>query len=183
MPVSSTSAHTTARQLFSSIDKDRDQRLSRTEVKRSIEDAGVGGGFFGGMKVDGATDAVMDNIDRNGDDRISWSEYVKKGHTLAPAGMPLDPAKMQDPAHVSAAVDALYRDADRDRDGALSHRELAAHQTRVAEDAGQSNASTRGDIAATLAMKKLDANHDGRLQRDELKGFLSDIAKAQATRS
>jgi Ca2+-binding EF-hand superfamily protein len=171
--------HTTLRRVFDDADRNKDSALSRPEVKRSMEQAGIGGGFFGSMKVDGATDALLDAVDDNKDGRATWTEYAKNGHKLVPAGMPLDPTRLHDPAHLDAAVEALYRGADSDRDGALTSTELARHQTREATRAGQSNASTRGEIAATLALKTFDHDGDGRLQRQELGGFLRDVAREQ----
>ncbi len=184
MPVTnaSSSSSATLRSTFDNVDKNRDSALTQAEVKKSMEGAGVGSGFFGGMKVDGATDALVSGLDGDRNGRVSWDEYVKGGHQLAPAGMKLDPAKMQDPAHVDAAVAALYKDADVDGDAQLAHDELAAHQTQVAERVGQSNASTRGDIAARLAMKNLDVSRDGKLSKPELSGFLKDVAREQQTR-
>ena len=179
-PSASSTTSVTLRRLFDGVDQNRNRVLDKVEVRKSMEQAGVGAGFFGGAKVEGATSALMDAVDGNKDGKVSWSEYQQGGHKLVPAGMKLDPLKASsDPGHIDAAVAALYRDADVDGDGGLSHDELAAHQTEQARRAGQSNASTRGDIAATLALAKLDHNADGRLKKPELAGFLRDVAREQ----
>ncbi len=180
MTTSAASPSVSLRQLFDGVDKNKDQLLDKAEVKLSTEQAGVGSGFFGGRKVNAATDALMDAVDGNHDGNVSWAEYQQGGHKLVPAGMKLDPVRAQsDPAHIDAAVAALYADADTDGDGTLSRAELTAHQTAQAEQAGQSHASTRGEIAAALALDKLDANKDGGLQQPELAGFLKDVAREQ----
>lgn len=173
-------ASTTLRQTFDRMDQNKNGSLSRPEVKTAMEKSGIGDGWFGGMKVDGATDALVDGLDKNRDQKVSFREYANGGHQLAPAGMALDPATLKDPAKLKAAVDALYADADDNGDAKLSKAELTAHQSAQAQAAGQSHADTRGEIAATLALQNLDTNRDGKLHKEELHGFLRDVAREQA---
>jgi Ca2+-binding EF-hand superfamily protein len=173
----SSSSSATLRQTFERFDANRDQQITRAEAQKGMEATGIGTGLLGGKKVGGATDALMDNFDADKNGNVSLREFARGGKRLAPSGMPFDPQKTgTDPRHIDDAIAALYGKADGNNDGAISRAELTSHQAAEASRRGESFATARGEVAATVTMHNLDKNRDGSLQKGELRGFLQDVS-------
>jgi hypothetical protein len=145
--------------------------ITRPQVERFLEDAGVGDGWFGGTKVGLAADAFFDKF-QTSSGNLTWDAFMKRGHQLLPANL----AAKADKATVEHEIDKLYATLDRDGRG-ITLDALTCHLTALAEAKGQMMAGTKAELGAKILMHALDDNGDRRLQKDELKGFALDVLR------
>ncbi len=156
--------------IFSRIDTRVDGALSRDEVKSMVEKAKVGGGIFGGIKVDQATDAFMDALDTDKNGKIVLDEVGAQLKALV--------AKLgegQDGKSIPEIASEWFTKADTSRDDKLTQAEVKAPVKQALEDAGQSMADLKADIAAKIAVYLLDEDKSGQVSRGEVDSLAQDI--------
>ena len=80
----------TTKKLFLSYDADGDGKISKAELKKLLEDAGIGNWITRGYWVDG----VFDELDKDRDNKLTWEEYLvarsKKGTGVTTLPVPTD---------------------------------------------------------------------------------------------
>lgn len=165
----------TLKSIFGRVDTNKDNSLDRAEVKKFVEDAGVGSGFFAGKKVNGATDAFVDQFDGDKDGKVGWDEFRSKGRSLIPGA-----AQNATPAEVKAAAGGLVDRADGNKDGAVTVGELARTIEPELEARNVDMAGTKAEIGAKLGVRMLDHNGDGKISRAEVDSLADDVAKELA---
>lgn len=160
----------TVQSIFNRIDRNGDGALTRAEVKKMVEDAKVGGGLLGGVKVNQATDAFMERLDANKDGQVSLQEVGDQLKELVQSLGKNVPGKS-----IPEIAAEWFNTADTSRDGKLSPSEVKAPVKKALEDAGQSMADLKADIAAKIAVHLLDENRSGQVDRSELDSLAKDI--------
>jgi Ca2+-binding EF-hand superfamily protein len=170
----------TVSSIFERLDvRPQDGAVVRDEVKKMVQDAKVGGGIFGGTKVNQATDALMDQFDPNKDGRVTREEmgtqlYGFLRQMVAADGPPPEPGKMAEKAL------EWFDQVDTDRNGKVSQGELKARIQDELEKQGQSFPGTKAEIAAKIGVFLLDEGKDGQAGRDEVESLARDV-EAQGT--
>lgn len=163
----------TINSIFSRIDTRADGALTRSEVKSMVEKAKVGGGIFGGIKVDQATDAFMDNLDTNADGKIVLDEVSTKLKDLVTSLGQNEPGKS-----IPDIAAEWFARADSSSNGQLSKDEIKAPVKEALENAGQSMADLKADIAAKIGLYLLDEDTSGQVSRAEVDSLAADIERA-----
>ena len=166
----------TVQSIFSRIDTRPDGALTRDEVKSMVEKAKVGGGIFGGIKVNQATDAFMEQLDANKDGKIDLGEVTGKMKDLVLALGQQTPPGQPVPTVPEVAMEWFQR-ADTSGDGKLSQAEIKAPIKKALEDAGQSMADTKADIAAKIGLYLLDEDKSGAVSKDEVLSLAQDVQR------
>lgn len=160
----------TIRSIFQRIDTRPDGALTRDEVKAMVEKAKVGGGIFGGIKVNQATDAFMENLDANKDGRIELGEVTAKLKDLVG-----QMGQGQEPKPIPDTAAEWFDKADTSKDGKLTVSEVKAPIKKALEDAGQSMADLKAEIVAKIGVYLLDESGDGTASREEVQSLALDI--------
>ena len=86
-----------------------------------------------------------------------------------------------DAQKLAAEVDARWPQLDPKGQGAVDVKTLTTFIEAQLAARGASFAGTKAEASAQVLVHALDDNHDSLLQKDELKGFLLDVA-AEAAR-
>jgi Ca2+-binding EF-hand superfamily protein len=170
----------TVRTIFNRVDQDGDGAVSRDEVKAVLKKAGVGDGILGPIKVSLAAGSVLDRFDADGDDRVTYSEFVQKGAEMLKAT-----------AWGSAdAVESLIRESftqvDSNSDGAVTPEEVVAQVRADIEAEGGLLAQLPGfikafaasqvaDATARVAVDLLDMNGDQAISKRESDRLCQDV--------
>lgn len=163
----------TINSIFTRIDTRADGALTRSEVKSMVEKAGVGGGLFGGIKVDQATDAFMDQLDTNKDGKIVLDELNTQLKDLVTKLGQNEPGKS-----IPEIAGEWFAKADTSKNGQLTKDEVKAPIKQALEDAGQSMADLKADIAAKIGVHLLDEDRSGQVSRAEVDSLAADIERA-----
>ena len=158
--------------LFERMDRDNDGTVSKSEVKKHLKEAGVKPGPFG-MVHSKASEAFIDNLDKNNSERVSWNEFKGVAKDLMPSEIKNVEGRI-DPQ----LADAAFTELDANKDGAVSKSELTeATYKQLPEN--QSYRSRIAEVAAKLGMDALDTDRDGAIERlefDEAVQHASDLA-------
>jgi len=156
--------------IFARIDTRADGAISRDEVKSMVEKAKVGGGIFGGVKVNQATDAFMDALDTNKDGKVVMDEVGAQLKALVAKLGDGQPGKT-----IPEIAGEWFVKSDTSKDGKLSQSEVKAPIKQALEDDGQSMADLKADIAAKIGVYLLDEDKSGQISREEADSLAADI--------
>ena len=160
----------TLRRLFDRI-TGKDPALTHGNLQQFVEDAGVGNSFLM-PKAKLAAGAFMDKFD-DGSGNVSWDRFRKQGVALVPPGL----MSQVDAKKVAAEVDARWPQIDTKGKGAVDLNTLTCFIEAQLSAKGAAFAGTKAEAGARVLMHALDDNKNGMLEKDELKGFLLDVAK------
>ena len=167
----------TFNRLFERMDRDSDGTVTKSEVKSHLKDAGVKAGPFG-MVHSKASEAFIDNLDKNNSERVSWNEFKGVAKDLMPADIKNAEGRI-DPE----LADSAFTELDANKDGSVSKDELqAATYNQLPEST--SYRSRIAEVAAKLGMDALDTDRDGAIERpefDEAVQHASDLANMPDT--
>ena len=158
--------------LFERMDRDKNGTVSQGEVKKHLKDAGVKAGPFG-MVHSKASEAFIDNLDKNKSEGVSWNEFRGVAKDLMPADIK-DAQGRIDPR----LADAAFTELDANKDGSVSKDELKTATLNQLPES-QSYRSRIAEVAAKLGMDALDTDRDGAIERpefDEAVQHASDLA-------
>lgn len=145
--------------------------VTKDKVEQFLEKAGVSNGWLM-PKASLAATAIMDKFD-DGSGAVGWDTFRKRGMALVPPGLV---AQVSDPSKVAAEVDKRWGDLDPRGSGAVDERTLKNFIEAQLAAKGSSFAGTKAEAGAQVLLHALDANGDKLLQKEELKGFLIDVA-------
>jgi Ca2+-binding EF-hand superfamily protein len=154
--------------IFNRIDTDQDQSLTRAEVKQMVENAKVGGGIFGGIKVGQATDAFMKMLDTDQDGAVTHEEIQTQFLALM-SKLPADGDKTL-PERAGEWFDRV----DTSHDDRVTVDEAKA-QLKVALE-GQDFADLKAEIGAKIAVYLVDESGNGTADRAEVQSLAEDVA-------
>lgn len=116
--------------------------------------------WFRGTKLDGVAEALMEQLDSDGDQRVSWGEFqafeAQTLETVAP-GTGTDSTQ----AEIRQSAAARFGEIDRNSDGRLSMGELQ-DRTRAELPRGTEHADLIAQLAARIALDAIDTD-----QRDQ----------------
>ena len=143
--------------------------VTKERLEQFVEDAGVENGWLM-PKASLAAGAFMDKFD-DGRGKVSWDRFRTQGMALVPPGL----LQQVDAQKVAGEVDARWRELDPKGKGAVDAPTLGNYLEAQLAARGQAFAGTKADAGAKVLLHALDANGDGLLQKDELKGFLLDV--------
>ena len=165
--------------LFERMDRDGDGSVSKNEVKKHLKDAGVKAGPFG-MVHSKASEAFIDNLDKDKNEAVSWSEFQGVAKDLMPAHIKNTDGRI-DPELANSA----FKELDANQDGSVSKDELrTATYNQLPEN--QSYRSRIAEVAAKLGIDALDTDRDGAIERsefDEAVQHASDLANGSGVPS
>jgi Ca2+-binding EF-hand superfamily protein len=167
----------TFNRLFERMDRDSDGAVTKSEVKAHLKDAGVKAGPFG-MVHSKASEAFIDNLDKNNSERVSWNEFKGVAKDLMPADIKNAEGRI-DPQ----LADAAFTELDANKDGSVSKDELKTATLNQLPES-QSYRSRIAEVAAKLGMDALDTDRDGAIERpefDEAVQHASDLANMPDT--
>jgi hypothetical protein len=145
--------------------------LTKDKLHQFVEDAGVSDSFLM-PKATLAAGAFMDKFD-DGSGSVSWDRFRKRGVALVPPGL----MKEVDAERVAHEIDARWSEIDPKGRGAVDVGSLSNFIEAQLAARGQMFAGTKADAGAKVLLHALDDNGDHLLQKDELKGFLLDVAR------
>lgn len=151
------------------------QVLTQGGLQTFVEGAGVSNSFLL-PKASLAARSFMDKFD-DGSGNVSWDRFRKRGMALVPAGL----VSQVDAKRIAAEVDARWAQIDPTGSGAVDVKTLSSFLEAQLAARGASFAGTKAEAGAQVLVHALDDNHDSLLQKDELRGFLLDVA-AEALR-
>lgn len=150
------------------------QVLDQSSLQSFVEGAGVSNSFLL-PKASIAAKAFMDKFD-DGSGSVSWDRFRKRGMALVPPGL----LGQVDAKRLAQEVDARWTQIDPKGQGAVDVKTLSSFIEAQLAARGASFAGTKAEAGAQVLVHALDANHDALLQKDELKGFLLDVAAEAA---
>jgi Ca2+-binding EF-hand superfamily protein len=156
------------RQIFNRIDGNKDNKISKKELKKMAGDAGLDPGGF--LKVDeqsGIADAFLDKFDSDKNKNVSWKEFQKNAIKMVPANA-YGPDGKIDEKQVTDAVQKQFSDIDKCGDGKLSSAEIQDFTTKKLEQADVWFPETKAKLGTKVAVHLLDADKDGALNKDEV---------------
>ena len=151
------------------------QVLTHAGLESFVSQAGVTNSFLL-PKATLAAKAFMDKFD-DGKGAVSWDRFRTRGMALVPPGL----LSQVDPQKVAQEVDTRWAQIDTKGRGAVDVNELSSFIEAQLAAKGASFAGTKAAAGAQVLLHALDDNHDNKLQKEELKGFLLDVA-AEAKR-
>jgi len=161
-------------ELFVRMDRNKDHGINRDEVKDHLKMVGVNG-FFGGMIRNAAADKMIEELDLNKDEMVSWDEF----HGVAKSVLPADVFDEEGNVRTDL-VEEVYAIMDRDGSGGVTGEELyEATLDNLPE--GTSHASKIADVGKKLGMDALDFDKDGVLTKDEILKAAHDIARVMGS--
>jgi len=138
-----------------------DVSIDRDQLRDYLEDdlQFAQGEWFRGRKLDGAVESLMEQLDLNGDGRVSWAEFQAITDQLATVLVPGSVAKLTGAETIQAATE-YYDSIPGTSDGSISFDELK----QVAQDSLPEFTDHRGLVAqliARLAIDTIDSNQQG----------------------
>ena len=163
--------------LFERMDRDGDGSVSKNEVKKHLKNAGVKAGPFGVVHSK-ASEAFIDNLDKDKNEAVSWNEFQGVAKDLMPAHIKNADGRI-DPELANSA----YKELDANQDGSVSKDELrTATYNQLPEN--QSYRSRIAEVAAKLGIDALDTDRNGAIERpefDEAVQHASDLANGSGS--
>lgn len=145
--------------------------VTKDKIEKFLENAGVSNSWLM-PKASLAATAIMDKFD-DGSGAVGWDGFRKQGMALVPPGLV---AQVTDPAAIAGEVDKRWKDIDPAGKGAVTETTLKNFIEAQLVAQGKSFAGTKAEAGAQVLLHALDANGDKLLQKEELKGFLVDVA-------
>lgn len=111
------------------------------------------GEWFRGTKLDGVTDKLMQQLDKDGDGVVSWAEFkafeAQTLSTIAPGAT--------DAASARASAGTQFDKFDKNGDASLNYGELAAG-TQAALPPGTEHGDLIAQLAARIALDAIDTD-------------------------
>lgn len=158
------------RGLFDRLDRDKSGDLDRDKIKQHLLDLDIGTGFFGGTILSKAADTFMAKLDSDGDDRVTWKEFVIGGKHLLPPGITTSEGKLDRDlaASVFAAIAGASPSAGVDAVKVFVGQKLSGSPLALVS-------GTVSDAAAKVAVDALDADGDGAFTKNDLLALVDDI--------
>lgn len=150
-----------------------DQAFTRDQLRRYLErDLQLAENeWFRGQKLDGVADALMAQLDRDKDQRVSWTEFQTfEAQTLATVAPGTNGGSSQ--AQVEAAAATRFGQVDSSKDGKLSMGEIQT-RTQAELPKGTEHADLIAQLAARIALDAVDTDQRSKpvaertLSRDE----------------
>lgn len=153
--------------LFARIDASSDKSIDRDEVKAHLGRVGVGAGLFG-VVHSGVAKKFMKQLDKNGDDKVTFAEFKGVASQLMP------PDLFDEKGNIKPAlVGDSFKRLDGDGDGRLTEKEFEqALLEQLPEDT--SMRSIVAEVMSKLGTDALDLDRDGAVTHGEF----SDAARA-----
>jgi lysozyme family protein/peptidoglycan hydrolase-like protein with peptidoglycan-binding domain len=135
-----------------------DVSIDRDQLRAYLEDdlQFAQGEWFRGKKLNGAVDSLMEQLDLNGDGRVSWAEFQAITDQLAAVLVPGSVAKLTGAETIQAATE-YFDSIPGASDGSISFEDLK----QVAHDSLPEFTDHRGLVAqliARLAIDTIDSN-------------------------
>ena len=124
------------------------------------------------QKASLAAGAFMDKFD-DGSGAVSWDRFRTRCVALVPPGL----MKEVDAERIATEVESRWNEIDPHGRGAVDVDTLARFIESQLSSRGQMFAGTKAEAGARVLLHALDDNGDRLLQKDELKGFLLDVAR------
>lgn len=158
------------RKLFDRLDRDQSADLDKKDLKAHLVELEIGTGLLGGTIVNKGVQVFMEKLDGDGDQRVTWQEFVVGGKHLLPPGIVDEQGKLS--RELAASVFAAMA-------GASGKADVDAVKIFVGQKlSGSSLALMSGTIsesAAKIAVDALDADGDGAFTKDDLLALVDDI--------
>ncbi|RME21622.1 MAG: hypothetical protein D6798_17660 [Deltaproteobacteria bacterium] len=157
-----------------------DMAFTRDQLQRYLDqDLQLAEGeWFRGKKLSGVADALMKQLDTDGDGKVSWTEFrAFEKQTLATVA----PGAGGSRAEVERAADARFGEIDENGDGRLTYDELFA-RTRGELPRGTDHKDLIAQLAARIALDAVDVDQRNQpvkkraLDRNEWKKGAGDMA-------
>jgi Ca2+-binding EF-hand superfamily protein len=163
--------HITVRKLFDTIAAGR-ATVGKQELETFMEKAGVDNGWLSPVASLGAS-AAMSKFDPAGHGSVSWDQFSKRAMALVPPNVMAG----VDGPRAQQEFDKRWSEIDPQGTGAVTVPQLTNVLEAQLAAKGQSFAGTKADAGAKVLVKALDANGDGKLQKEELHGFMMDVLR------
>jgi hypothetical protein len=163
----------TLKQLFTRI-AGKEDVVTKAKLQTFLEDAGVSNSFPL-RKASMAAGAFMDKFD-DGSGAVGWDRFRKQGRALVPPGLPIQ----VDPGSVAKELEGRWSSLDKAGKGEVDLKTLTGYIEAELVANGKRFAGTKAEAGALVLLHALDENRDQLLQKEELKGFLVDVAQEAA---
>lgn len=155
--------------LFARLDANRDQGIDRAEVIKHLKNVGIGGGLFGIIHKT-AADKFIEQLDTNGDKRVTWAEFQAVAQQVLPATIFDEQGNVR-----PDLVEQVYAELDANRSGGVNLDELKAGAGKQVP-ADMTLRGTVIEIAAKLGLDALDTNRNGLIEKLELELAAQSVA-------
>lgn len=159
----------TTRRIFERLSGGADA-IERKNVASYLKGLGIGGGLFGGAKIDKGVDEFMDRFDTApADNKVTWDEFVGGARHLLPPGLADEDDKLD-----ASKVDQVFESMAPGKTKA-SAEDVVGYVKPQITGAAAMFAHTIADAAARIAVDALDTDGDGAFTKKDLRGLVDDV--------
>lgn len=166
--------------LYDTLDSDKDGKVSSKEWGRAVgKQAPLLRRFLGADTTVAQLGKAFKMIDTNGDDSLSWNEFVTFADRVAGGGQRAIEAFAAAMATEAgrAELKALYATLDADKDGKVSSKEWGKAVGKQAPSLRKLLGADATLAQIGTAFKLMDANGDGSLSWDEFTAYVDSFNK------
>lgn len=169
MALSPVPAGPTIKSILNSIDLDKDGRVSRDEMTKMVEASGIGGGFFGGIKVSMAVDDIMNRLDTSKDGFVTMDEgRAQLISRFTTGGVPALGV-------IPTAAGRWFDATDTDKDGSLEHDELTGPVKAELTREGETLVDQKTDPSTSIVTYLLTGDGNGKVTKDQVLSLAKDV--------
>jgi Ca2+-binding EF-hand superfamily protein len=143
--------------------------ISRDKLTTFVEDAGVGSGLFGGLKVSKTVNKFFARFNAGDKEEISFDEFKQHGAKLLPGNLAAASAQLKMTAR------QIFDRVDRSKDGRISPQELEEAIREQSEKMGKSGMVA--EISYKLAVALLADPQTKSITREDFETLIDDVEK------
>jgi hypothetical protein len=169
MSIAEATPRPTLRRIFDRLDVDQ-QGIDREKVEQYLDDLGIGGGLFGGMRISKAAEHFMARFDPEGAGRVTWEQFKGSGRRILPPGIVNPETGQLDPTR----AESVFKEIS----GGKPTADVKAVKNFIEPKLTGAAALLSGTIAdgiARVTVDALDANGDKVFTVEDLQALVDDI--------